>query len=110
MNKKGIGSLLEGLIIPAIIIILWQTATSLGWVKPQLLPSPLAVIVKWWQYLAPPEPLSPDQSFMAWLVSGEMIRDAIGSLSRVLMGFVVGAGLVLNRVNPIFPLLRKWLA
>ena len=34
-------------------------------------------------------------AWLAWLVSGELIVDALGSLYRVVVGFVIGAGLAL---------------
>ena len=84
----------QGAIVPVVLIALWQAAASAGWINPQVLPSPAAVAVRWWQYLAPAQAFDPAQgSRLAWLVSGELLRDAAGSLYRVLAGFVIGAGL-----------------
>jgi NitT/TauT family transport system permease protein len=100
-----------GLILPILIIALWQTASMLGWANPQILPSPLAVVQKWIAYLLPTAPFSSIdpasygdsqgawwQTGLAWLkwsVSGELIGDAMGSMYRVVLGFVIGAGLAL---------------
>ncbi len=79
--RRGMASLswLVGLIVPVGLLALWQGAVQWGWVNPQILPSPVAVVTKWVEYL----------------VSGELLRDAAGSLYRVLVGFVVGTALAL---------------
>jgi NitT/TauT family transport system permease protein len=85
-----------GLVVPAVVIGLWQAVAMLGWVNPQVLPSPLAVVEKWIAYLLPLQPYDPAAgSWIKWAVSGELITDAMGSLYRVVVGFVVGAGLAL---------------
>ena len=33
-----------GMVVPALVIALWQAVAMLGWVNPQVLPSPLAVV------------------------------------------------------------------
>ena len=35
------------------------------------------------------------QSYLGWLLSGELLHDAYSSLYRVIAGFVIGAGLAL---------------
>lgn len=85
-----------GLIVPALVIALWQLVSSMGWVNPQALPSPLAVVQRWIAYLLPMQPYDPAAgNWFSWAVSGELITDAIGSLYRVIVGFVIGAGLAL---------------
>jgi NitT/TauT family transport system permease protein len=85
-----------GLIVPALLIALWQASAMLGWVNPQVLPSPVAVVQKWIAYLLPLQPYDPAAgSWLAWAVSGELIVDSIGSLYRVVVGFLIGAGLAL---------------
>jgi NitT/TauT family transport system permease protein len=83
-----------GLVAPAVVIAIWQAVASLGWVNPQVLPSPLAVVEKWIAYLLPLQPYA-DGNRLAWAFSGELIIDSIGSMYRVLAGFVIGAGLAL---------------
>jgi len=68
-----------GLIVPVFLLGAWQGCSAAGWVNPQALPSPLAVVSKWWQYL----------------VSGELAGDTLGSLYRVVVGFLVGTALAL---------------
>ena len=108
-----------GLIVPAVIIAVWQAVAQLGWVNPQVLPSPVAVVEKWIAYLLPMQPYADGSSKLAWFFSGELLIDSLGSMYRVLVGFAIGAGLALpiglamgasNRVyawlNPLFQLLR----
>ncbi|MEV4778471.1 ABC transporter permease [Burkholderia sp. LMU1-1-1.1] len=109
-----------GMVVPALVIALWQAVAMLGWVNPQVLPSPLAVVEKWIAYLLPLQPYDPAASgWLAWAVSGELITDSIGSLYRVVVGFVIGAGLALpiglamganpkvyDWLNPLVQLLR----
>jgi NitT/TauT family transport system permease protein len=83
-----------GLIVPAVVIAAWQAVAMLGWVNPQVLPSPLAVVEKWIAYLLPMQPYS-EGNWLQWALSGELIHDSMGSLYRVVVGFVIGAGLAL---------------
>jgi NitT/TauT family transport system permease protein len=85
-----------GLVLPALVVALWQAAASLGWVNPQVLPSPLAVAEKWVAYLLPLTPYDPAAgSWLHWAVSGELITDSLSSLYRVVVGFLIGGGLAL---------------
>jgi NitT/TauT family transport system permease protein len=83
-----------GLVVPALLVALWQGAAMAGMVNPQVLPSPLAVLQKWWAYLLPMQPYA-GGSWIAWALSGELLGDALGSLYRVGAGFLIGAGLAL---------------
>ncbi len=95
MNQR-LKAWLQGAVVPMAIILVWQAAASMGIANPQVLPSPLAVVQKWWVYLAPTEAHdAAKEGYLAWLVSGELLRDAAGSLYRVLLGFLVGTGLAL---------------
>ena len=87
-----------GIIVPALVVGLWQAVAMLGWVNAQVLPSPLAVLERWIAYLLPMVPYaeySGGGARLGWLVSGELIVDALGSLYRVGVGFAIGAGLAL---------------
>lgn len=83
-----------GLVVPVLLISLWQAASSSGMVNAHVLPSPLAVVQRWIAYLLPQEPFG-GGNWLAWAVSGELIHDALGSLYRVGVGFLIGAGLAL---------------
>ena len=83
-----------GLVLPAVVVAVWQTVVALGWVNPQVLPSPLAVVEKWLAYLLPLQPYDPAAgSWLHWAVSGELITDSLSSLYRVVVGFLIGGGL-----------------
>ncbi|MEY8875951.1 MAG: ABC transporter permease [Leptothrix sp. (in: b-proteobacteria)] len=85
-----------GLVLPLALLLIWEACARAGLFSAVVLPAPSAVLQKGWQSLQPVAPWDPaQQSRIAWLLSGELIDDAIASLSRVLMGFGVGAGLAL---------------
>ncbi len=101
-----------GLIVPIVLIAVWQTASSLGWVNEHVLPSPWAVVTRWVAYLLPPRSFAETGgSWLAWAISGELILDATGSMYRVVVGFVVGAGLALplGLVMGASPRVYAWL-
>ena len=96
MSKQKWREIGEGAIVPVIVIALWQAASGMGFINPQVLPSPLAVVQKWIEYLLPLQPYDPAaSSWLAWAFSGELIGDTLSSMYRVLVGFAVGAGLAL---------------
>ena len=85
-----------GAVVPVLVIALWQACAMLGWINPQVLPSPLAVLLKWVEYALPLQAYDPaTQSWLGWALSGELWMDTLGSMYRVLVGFAVGAGLAL---------------
>jgi NitT/TauT family transport system permease protein len=95
MNAR-LKSAFTGSIVPLVVIVIWEIASRAGLFSAVVLPAPSAVAHKWWLYLAPALPYEPDkQTWLAWLFSGEMVDDALGSLYRVLVGFLVGAVLAL---------------
>ena len=94
MSRSNMREICVGMIAPAVIIAVWQAVAMLGWVNPQVLPSPVAVVQKWFAYLLPLQPHT-EGSWLAWAVSGELIIDSATSMYRVLLGFVIGAGLAL---------------
>jgi len=88
--------ILRGLLIPIAAVALWQLLSSRGVLNPQILPAPRAVLAQWIAYLRPLEAFEPGQmSRLHWLVSGELPQDAYASLTRVTLGFLLGAGLAL---------------
>ncbi|MDM8355396.1 ABC transporter permease [Pandoraea communis] len=85
--------LLRGVLIPLAVVVIWQIVTGLEWINPIILPSPVAVVTKWWQYLKPTAAMA--DGFGAWLHSSELLTDAANSLYRVVMGFFVGTVIAL---------------
>jgi len=87
---------LQGFLVPCAVLAIWQWISTSGWVSPQILPAPTAVLTRWVAYLLPLQPFDPQQSgYIAWLFSGELLHDASASLYRVMIGFLIGAGLAL---------------
>jgi len=96
MSKNNWRETASGAIVPIIIVALWQASAMLGWVNPQVLPSPLAVVQKWFEYLLPLTAYDPAaSSWISWALSGELLGDTVGSMYRVVVGFAIGAGLAL---------------
>jgi NitT/TauT family transport system permease protein len=96
MAKINWREIASGLVVPVVVIVLWQAACMAGLVNPLKLPSPLAVAQRWLQYLLPADDYSASAgSWLAWAFSGELVRDTLGSMYRVVVGFVIGAGLAL---------------
>lgn len=87
---------LRGLLVPVAVLVLWQLLSAKGILNAHVLPSPAAVLTKWWAYCKPLEAFDPGQmSKLRWLLSGELPQDAYASLYRVVAGFLLGAGLAL---------------
>lgn len=96
VSRARLRALGAGLIVPAVLIALWQTVATLGWTNEHVLPSPVAVVQRWVAYLLPQIPYSEATTgWLAWAVSGELPIDAMGSMYRVVVGFLIGAGLAL---------------
>lgn len=94
--KEKLNAFLGGALVPALALLLWEAAARAGFVSAIILPAPSAVAVKWWASLLPVEAWNPAaQGWLTWALSGELVHDAYASLSRVLLGFFVGAGLAL---------------
>jgi NitT/TauT family transport system permease protein len=96
MSKQNWRETASGAVVPIIIVALWQASAMLGWVNPQVLPSPVAVVQKWFEYLLPLGAYDPAAgSWLSWALSGELLGDTVGSMYRVVVGFAIGAGLAL---------------
>lgn len=86
----------SGVLVPLAALGFWQLLSTMGWVNATILPSPMQVLAKWWAYLRPLEAYDPALgSQLKWAFSGELVQDALGSLYRVLLGFLIGGGLAL---------------
>ena len=72
-------SRLRSAIVPILIVAVWEILVRTGVINPMILPAPSRVLLKWIDYFK----------------SGELPRDAISSLYRVAMGFLIGTALAL---------------
>ncbi len=95
--------LLRAIAVPAGLILLWEGLSRAGVFNPIILPAPSRVLVRWIDYAR----------------SGELPRDAVSSLYRVVMGFLIGTLLALplglamgasrkayGLLNPVLQVLR----
>jgi NitT/TauT family transport system permease protein len=101
--KAGAARLARSVLVPVVVLALWEALSRAGVFSPLVLPAPSRVVARWWDYAA----------------SGEMLQDVVGSLTRVLGGFAIGAGLALplgllmgakdwvhDLLNPLLQVLR----
>ncbi|WP_428912512.1 ABC transporter permease [Niallia sp. Krafla_26] len=81
--KKGIKGkkvntvMLRGVVVPLIMIIIWQLVGTFFEIPKTVLPTPLDIL----------------QTFQALIVSGELASHLQISLTRAVIGFLIGAGL-----------------
>jgi NitT/TauT family transport system permease protein len=118
--KKRAGSVVWSLAVPVTLLAIWEGLSRAGVINPMILPSPSAVFLRWIAYAKPMMPYEPAEgSYFTWLFSGELLHDAAASLYRVVMGFLIGAGLALpigllmgtsdtvyRLMNPLLQILR----
>ena len=120
MAKKSGGSVVWSLAVPVTLLAIWEGLSRAGVINPMILPSPSAVFLRWIAYAKPMMPFDPAEgTYVTWLFSGELLHDAAASLYRVVMGFLIGAGLALpigllmgtsdtvyRLMNPLLQILR----
>jgi NitT/TauT family transport system permease protein len=73
--KTQLSRLYYSTLIPFVILAAWQGFSQAGIVSPIVLPAPSAIV----------------RAFAVGIQSGELLTDALASLSRVLAGFGIGA-------------------
>ena len=121
---KNVPSLIKRLAysvaLPISLLVIWEILSRQGFISPLVLPAPSQVFLRWVAYARPFEPYDPGKMhYLTWLVSGELPHDALASITRVLGGFGIGAGLALvlgllmgastfiyNLFNPLVQILR----
>jgi sulfonate transport system permease protein len=64
-------------LVPLLIVVFWQVASSLGWLNPRVLPGPIAVVGAFWNLVE----------------SGKIWEHFFISLQRAGFGILIGAGL-----------------
>ncbi|NLN68914.1 MAG: ABC transporter permease [Alcaligenaceae bacterium] len=62
-------------LLPAVLLVLWQTGVDQGWISPQVLPSPAFVL----------------ETLVDLVKSGDLWLNVSVSLQRVLLGFLAGS-------------------
>ncbi|HEY1363490.1 MAG TPA: ABC transporter permease [Xanthobacteraceae bacterium] len=83
---RGLGweRLARRAVLPALLLALWQGASSAGLFDPSFVPSPATVIGSWWQWIFGP------RSELAWY-SGTWLEYVYLSAWRVLIGFAIAS-------------------
>lgn len=76
LKRESAKSILWGCLIPAVVLIGWQAASTLGWISAQLFPPPLTIL----------------KSFFEVIASGELGMHLQTSVMRAMLGFVIGGG------------------
>jgi len=87
-NLSWLDSVYLKILVPAILLVTWESACRLGYLKPLILPSPTAIV----------------QAFERLIKSGELFRHLGISLFRILQGYALGAffGITLGILIGIF--------
>jgi len=112
--------LARSLLVPVALLAAWEAVSRAGLISPLFLPAPSQVLVRWLAYASPLQGYDPSQgSRLSWALSGELPRDALASLTRIAVGFGIGAGLALplgllmgarprvyELLNPVLQILR----
>jgi NitT/TauT family transport system permease protein len=97
-NRLFASRVLRGLIVPAVIVAVWQLSSVTGWAPSASIPSPAAVIESWFDWIA--GPVTP----LAWY-SGTWATYALLSLRRVAIGFAIASA-----AGATFGLMLGWYA
>ena len=77
LNLRRWGASLSGWLAPAVLVVVWQGLSWLGWISESVLPSPIAVASAGWRLT----------------LSGELPRNVEVSFLRAFAGLVVGGGI-----------------
>jgi NitT/TauT family transport system permease protein len=98
LRPDWLGRVLRALVVPCLLLLLWQIATELKWVPSGSIPSPAEVLQSWYTWVF--GPVMP----LAWY-SGTWSLYLFLSLRRVIAGFAVASTLGVG-----FGLLLGWYA
>ena len=92
-----------GLVLPALILVLWQLASSRGWIDPVFLPEPRKVAAAFWKMLT-------EQNLLRdFVASVTIVGQAFiyGSLAAIVLGIAAGLSRRVERfLGPTFDTIR----
>jgi sulfonate transport system permease protein len=74
------GSSLLPFLLPLAIVLLWQAASSFGWITNRLMPAPIQVVWAFWDKLTSGELLTNIQASAVRAISGLLVGGSIGFL------------------------------
>lgn len=88
-------AVLKALVVPVVLIIIWQIGGSQGWIKTTAISTPAKIIAK----------------MVEMIQKGSLQKNILISLKRVIIGFVIGAGLgiLLGTVLGVFKSINSYL-
>lgn len=94
---------LHAWILPVILLVIWQMAGSLGWIGPNLLPTPYAIVRQFFRLVASGEML--DHFRISFIRA--MLGFVLGGLAGFLLGLSTGLGKIAERtLDPSLQMLR----
>lgn len=94
---------LIGLILPVIVFVLWQTATTNGWIDAVFLPAPITVVTAFWKML------TKQNLALDFLASIKIVGQAFiyGSIAAVALGIAAGLSRTVEQFfGPTFDTIR----
>lgn len=88
-------AVLKALVVPVVLIIIWQIGGSQGWIKTTAISTPAKIFAK----------------MVEMIQKGSLQKNILISLKRVIIGFVIGAGLgiLLGTVLGVFKSINSYL-
>lgn len=96
IKKNSWSARLKGIWVPLVAVLIWEGLVRAGFINPQVLPAPSAVLIRWYQYLLPTEAYDgTNMSYAKWIFSGELFGDVWASFQRVFIGCLIGTVLAL---------------
>ncbi|NLI52716.1 MAG: ABC transporter permease [Clostridiales bacterium] len=90
-TRKKWSNIAIAIVFPILVLVLWQYASTHGWLKPSLVPAPLTI----WK------------TFMTYLENGKLWNNLSVSFERVFAGYLIGAtagilvGFLMGLIRPI---------
>ncbi|GEB32511.1 MULTISPECIES: ABC transporter permease [Brevibacillus] len=102
-NSTKLAIWLKGLILPVVVLIVWQTAGELGMVSATMLPTPLQILTAAGELLASGELLGHLQISIMRAATGFLLGGAIGLLAGLAVGF---SNRVEHSLDPSVQMLR----
>lgn len=90
--QRSLKVFLGGLILPAVLIVLWQVAAQRDWIDTLFYPAPSTIFEKMWDHMS----------------DGRLFDDSGVTLKRLVLGFVFGAipGILIGLAAGIIPAIR----
>ncbi len=101
-----------GLLSPLLLLALWELASRTGILDARFFPPPTSIVGSFWRLLTHTVQGQPIESFWEVFTKGILIQDLWSSLTRIFIGFLLGAipglliGLSMGLFRPVRLILR----